>query len=64
MPDDGVGMLLGERGGHGLEAGVVVCDLGAFRAADGAEVGGAVQGGDVVEDEVAGAGGVELCGGQ
>lgn len=63
MPDDGVAVLVGERGGHGFKAHVVVGHLGAFGGADVAEIGGAVQGGEVVEDEVAGAGGVELGGG-
>lgn len=62
MPDDGVAVLVGERGGHGFEAGVVVGDRGAFGGADVGEFGGTVEGGDAVEDEVAGAVGIELWG--
>ena len=62
MPDDGVAVLVGEGRGHGLEARVVVGDLGALGAADVGEFGGAVEGGDAVEDEVAAAVGVELWG--
>lgn len=63
VPDDGVSMLVGEGGGHGFEARVVVGDLGPLGGADVGEFGGAVEGGDTVEDEVAGAVGVELWGG-
>lgn len=63
VPDDGVAVLVGEGGGHGAEAGVVVGHLAAFGGAHVAEFGGAVEGREAVEDEVAGAGGVELGGG-
>jgi len=60
VPDDGVVVLVGKGRGHGFEARVVVGDLGTLGAADVGEFGGAVQGGDAVDDEVAGAVGVEL----
>ncbi len=60
MPDDGVVVLVGKGRGHGFEARVVVCDLAALGGADVGKFGGAVEGGDAVDYEVAGAGGVEL----
>lgn len=57
MPDDGVSVLAGEGEGHASEPRVVVGDFGFL---GGVDVGTAVQGGDVVDDEVAGAFGVEL----
>jgi len=62
VPDDGVAVLVGEGRGHGLEARVVVGDLGSLGSADVGEFGGAVEGGGAVDYEVAGAGGVELWG--
>lgn len=57
VPDDGVSVLAGEGEGHASEPRVVVGDFGFL---GGVDVGTAVQGGDVVDDEVAGAFGVEL----
>ena len=60
MPDDGVVVFGGEGGCGRFEAGVVIVDFGFFGDGHVAELGGAVEGRDVVDDDVAGAFLVEL----
>ncbi len=62
LEDGGVGVVEGEVGREGGEAGVPVGDgAGRDGVAPFAGEGHAVERGDVEEEEVAGAGGVELC---